>query len=229
MREIIKHVLAKWLVELHQRDDKLAVFGSADSDISGEEEEDRLFWVDRHLMGVALFLADVADESNDMELLGIATRTKTIAKKKIAEDSRRLQENEQQQQEHDNTWQRIDLVVENVCRPVFASIGRAGVDMSKHRKAIEDSRPYFNNPSDYLSLLIYADEGKVFNKVCKEVRRTVKDYARNNDFKTPGREWIQSKFGSLLDDVYRKADKYVAQQIKRHAPQNLIPPIGLDT
>jgi len=225
LRDAIKALLLQWQQLLGEVDDHIAVWDSADAIEVSDEEKGHLLNLDRHLMGVALFLKDVADKADDMELLGLATRAQRIAQEKITEEEKRFTEDQQQQEGSHEAWRRTTNAVESACRPVFASIGQAGVDMSKHRKAIEDSRPYFNKPSDYVGLLIHADERKVFRKVCKEVLRNTKDYARNNNSNIPpDREWIQGEFRSVLSKAYRNADKYVAQRIKRCTPNSPISP-----
>lgn len=226
MREIIKKVLAEWLVELSQRDDKLEVLGSADSEISGEEEEDRLFWVDRHLMGVALFLAEVAEQANDMELLGLAIRAKKIAKEKIDEDSKTFQEDTERAE-----IQRMKSVaVDSACQEFFKSLRLPLIDMSQHQQAIEAARPYFSNPRDYLDLLSYIDERKMLKRFKLQVKESVRQIVENHieSASLPPDQWMQDNFEAVLLELYRRADRYVAQQLKRFAPQSLIPPIGTD-
>lgn len=221
MRDVVKKVLADWLVELSQREGKMRVFlDTADSDIRGDEELDRLLWIERHLMGVALFLADVAEQANDMELLGIARRARKISQNKIDEDEKIAEE---------HTGYDLCLMAGlDAARAFFASIPSSVIDMSPYRQAVEEARPFFSNPRDYLDLLKYTDERKVLKRIKSQVKEAVCDCVRNNKGQTPPPEWIRDKFDFALRDTYRRADQYVPMKLKRFAPQSLIPPIGAD-
>lgn len=227
MRDVIKKVLAEWSLKLGQRGEKNAAFYEACSEMP-YEHQDHLYNFERHLLGVTLFLAEVADQSNDMELLGMATKVKGMARDLIAAELREFQEFDNARLEEASEYDRHQAVAYEACRVFFASIPASVIDMSSYRQAVEGARPFFREPRDYLDLLSYTDERKVLKRIKKGVKDVIHTYVRNNNGESPAPEWMREKFDHALRNAYRCADQYVPAQIKRRAPQSLIPPISID-
>lgn len=226
MRDVIKKVLAEWLLKFSRNDEEKDSL--LDSSEISDEDRDRVFWLNYYLMGVALFLGDVAEASNDMELLGMATRSKKIANDKLDEKTKGFEEYQQSLCDEGSEWNRPQQAALDAGRAFFATIPASVIEMSSHRQAVEKARPFFSNPRDYLDLLSYTDERKVLKRIKLDVKGALCSYVQDNNGEIPAPEWMRDKFDAALRDAYRRADQYVPARIKRGAPQSMIAPIGAD-
>ena len=227
MREIIKKMLAEWLAKLErQTEANRAYFDNPDR---FEDDKDHDFgdsYLDRHLMGAAKFIADVAEKCHDMELLGIATHVRNLLQAGFDEKVKLMEEHDRFQAEDGAEWTRRDAVALEATRAFFRSVPASVIDMSSYRQAIEEARPYFSNPHDYLALLAYIDDRNVLKRVKSEMN--IWRYVHDHNGTIPPHEWMRDKFDAALRDTYRRAGKHVAWRIKRGTPQSPISPIGTD-
>lgn len=233
MREIIKGVLAEWLEKFERQTKANDEYRESrvDPDPDTGRFKDHDFgdvWLDRKLMGAAQFIAKVADECRDMELLGIATHVVNLMQATFDEERKEIEESDRLRWEEASEEDRQREAGLEAGRVFFGSIPASVIDMSSYRQTIEEARPFFREPRDYLNLLSYTDERKVLKHIKKGVKEVICTYVGNNNGEIPAPEWMREKFDHALRNAYRCADQYVPAQIKRHAPHSLIPPIGAD-
>lgn len=232
MRDVIIGVLAEWLAKFERQTKADDEYRESDPDPDPEtgrfEEHDfGDLWLDRKLMGAAQFIAKVADECRDMELLGIATHVANQMQARFDAEAKAIEESDKSRWEEASEEDRREEGALEACRVFFGSIPASVIDMSSYRRTVEEARPYFSNTRDYLDLLKYTDERKVLKRIKSRIKEMVSRHAYHEG-EIPSREWMRDKFDDVLRDSYRRADQYVPTRLKRCAPQSLIPPIGID-
>jgi hypothetical protein len=176
MRDVIKEVLAEWLAKFERQTKANDEYRESDPDPdleTGRFEEHDFgdLWLDRKLMGAAQFIAKVADECRDMELLGIATHVANQMQARFDEERKAIEESDRFRWEKHSEEDRQREAGLEAGRVFFGSIPASVIDMSSYRRTVEDARLFFTNPRDYLDLLSYTDERKVLKRI-KTLKRS---------------------------------------------------------
>jgi hypothetical protein len=199
MHDIITRLLSKWLERYYDDQDPL------------NDDEERDWWLDHHLMGVALFLKQVACESEDMELLGFAAKVEMILAEHFQREKEEWKADEEMREAQMEEMKRPDPVEER-CR-LYLQDPSFLVDVSRYHDLIDAAK--IEDRKVLFGLYKYLDERKVLKNIKSAVIST---FVYHHHLKSPddiGLDDIRREFDRRLTDFYRRADKTVADRIAK--------------
>ena len=190
------------LVEEYQKSKEVDSWTASDSELT------------RDLLGAARFVQQCALAWNNDSLLGKATRVAAEIEEHIeAEWQLEMQQQDafiDDLREMDATQERI----KSVCSFHFYKEPKFVADMSRYHAMAAEITDQVTDHGVYQSIIKYIDEKRVLDKIYVEVKRMMVSEAGSHE---PGWEpslsVITAAFNDALKDVYRRADKTVADRI----------------
>jgi hypothetical protein len=187
-RDIITRLLSKWLERYYDAQDPV------------DDDQERDWWLDRHLMGVAMFLKQVGSESEDMELLGFAAKIEMVLAEQFERESRQQRASDEQREAAYRLEEQIrQITTARLKNPKFQ------VDLSRYREVVDAHRARLHDSKVIPRLEKYLDEKKHLKAVCAEAKRSF--YGRRT---VPSLDEVDQAFDRALQQFYARADKNVA-------------------